>query len=500
MELFLNGIANMMQPYCLALMIIGTIIGIVFGAIPGLSSVMAIALFLPLTYSMEPSVGIALLLSLYIGSVSGGLISAILLKIPGTPSSVATCFDGHPMLEHGEGIKALGTGVVYSFLGTIFSVIILVFLAPQIAKAALAFGPHEYFSLSIFALCLIATLSSGSMAKGVFSGVLGLAFATIGIAPVYAVTRFTFGSVELSSGFDTLSVLIGLFAVSEIIKTAETAKHPENSTVAQIDYKHIKGFGFTWQEFKAQIGNAVLAAFIGVGIGILPGIGASTSNLVAYSAVKSRSKHPEKFGTGIMDGVVASETSNNASIGGAMIPLLTLGIPGDGCTAILLGAFMVHGIAPGPLLFTSQAQLVYDIFAAMCVATILMLVIEFFGLRVFAKMLDVPKYILLPIVFVFCVVGAFALSSRMFDVWALLGFGLVGYTFTRFHVPQAPMVIGFILGSMTETNFLRALMLSDNSFSGFVTQPISAAFLFTTVVYLGWIATKSLRKSKKVQA
>ena len=496
MELFINGLSNVLQPYCFALMVVGTIIGIIFGAIPGLSSVMAIALFLPMTYTMDPAVGMGLLLSLYIGSVSGGLISAILLKIPGTPSSVATCFDGHPMLEHGEGIKALGTGVVFSFLGTMFSVVILIFLAPQIAKGALAFGPHEYFSLSIFALCLIATLSSGSMVKGIFSGALGLAFSTIGIAPVNAVPRFTFGSVELSSGFDVLSVLIGLFAVSEIIKTAETAKKGEDSSVAQVDYKHIRGFGFTLKEFKAQLGNALMASVIGTGIGILPGIGASTSNLVAYSAIKNRSKHPEKFGTGIMDGIVASETSNNASIGGAMIPLLTLGIPGDGVTAILLGAFMVHGIAPGPLLFSSQGQLVYDIFAALCVSAVLMLLIEFFGLRVFAKMLQVPKYILLPIVFVFCVVGAFALSGRMFDVWALLAFGVIGYGFTRFKVPQAPMVIGFILGSMTETNFLRALMLSGNSFTGFFTQPISAAFLIFTVVYLLWNALKGVRKKK----
>lgn len=482
MELFINGLAAVFQPYCIALMVVGTIIGIFFGAIPGLSSVMAIALFLPMTYTMDPAVGMSLLLALYLGSVSGALISAMLLKIPGTPSSVATCFDGHPMVEHGEGIKALGTGVVFSFLGTMFSVVVLIFLAPQIAKGALAFGPHEYFSLSVFALCLIATLSSGSMVKGIFSGALGLAFSTIGIAPVNAVQRFTFGSVELTSG----------------IKTAETARKGDHSKAAQINYKHIKGFGFSLKEFKGQIGNALMASVIGTGIGILPGIGASTSNLVAYSAIKNRSKHPEKFGTGIMDGIVASESANNASIGGALIPLLTLGIPGDGVTALLLGAFMVHGIAPGPLLFSSQGQLVYDIFAALCVAGVLMLLIEFFGLRVFAKMLQVPKYILLPIVFVFCVVGAFALSGRMFDVWALLAFGLIGYIFTRFNVPQAPMVIGFILGSMTETNFLRALMLSDNSFSGFFTQPISALFLILTVIYLGWNAVKAFRKKKKI--
>lgn len=301
LELFVQGLAIVLSPQCLMLIVIGVAIGIIFGA------------------------------------VSGGLISAILINIPGTPASIATCFDGHPLQQKGEGAKALGVGIVFSFIGTMLSFLALVFIAPPLARAALQFGPHEYFSIAIFSLTLIATLSTGSLRKGIFSGVLGFAFATVGIAPIDAVVRYGFGRVELNSGFDTLTVLIGLFAISEVIKIAENAKQKDNAKVGSVSMRSIKGFGFSIKELIQQIPNCIRSALIGIGIGILPGIGGSTANLVAYMVAKKRSKYPEKFGTGIIDGVVASETSNNASIGGALIPLLTLGIPGDGVTAILLG-------------------------------------------------------------------------------------------------------------------------------------------------------------------
>ncbi len=496
LELFAQGFANVFSPFCLVLMVLGTVIGIIFGAVPGLSSVMAIALFLPLTYGMDPGQGLSVLVALYIGSVSGGLVSAILLKIPGTPASIATCFDGHPMLARGEGAKALGAGVFYSFLGTIISVVALMFIAPQIAKVAINFGPHEYFAISIFSLMLIATLSSGSMIKGIFSGVLGLAFATVGIAPLDAVKRFTFGTVALSDGFDVLTVMIGLFAVSEVIKIAEVAKREKASDVAQVNMK-VKGFGFTVKEFVQQIPNAIRAALVGLGIGILPGIGAGTSNLVAYTVNKNADKkHSDEYGKGYIGGIISSETANNASVGGAMIPLMTLGIPGDGVTALLLGAFMVHGIAPGPLLFQNYGPLVYTIFVACLVATVLMLAIEWYGMRIFAKVLKVPRHILLPIVFVLCVVGAFGLSSRVFDVWAVLIFGVIGYFFTIFKVPQAPFVIGFVLGSMAETNFRRGMMMSDDNFLDFFTKPIAAAFLIFTLVYFIYVVVKEIKKAQ----
>lgn len=492
LELFAQGMLTVLSPQYLMWEIIGTVVGIIFGAIPGLTAVMAIALFLPMTYGMTMGLGISILIALYIGAISGGLISAILLKIPGTPSSVATCWDGHPLAEKGQAAKALGVGIVFSFMGTVVSIVALMFIAPTLAKLALRFGPHEYFGIAVFSLTLIATLSSGSMVKGLFSGLVGFMFATVGIAPVDATVRFTFGRFELNNGFDTLTVLIGLFAITEIIKVAETVKREREGSVTAVDMSKVKGFGFSVPEFFGQTYNFIRSALLGIGIGILPGIGGATSNMLAYLVAKKQDKHPERFGTGVIDGVVASETANNATIGGALIPLLTLGIPGDGVTAIMLGGFLVHGIQPGPMLFRAQADLVYTIFAALIVCSVLMLVIEFFGLRIFVRLLKVPKHILLPIIFVLCVVGAFGLSSRLFDVWTILVFGLIGYGFVKFGIPQAPFIIGFVLGPMAETNLRRGLMLSDGNFMGFITNPLSGAFLLVALLAILWPLLKGL--------
>ena len=492
-SLFQQGIEAVFTFQILGLVFFGTVVGIIFGAIPGLTSTMAVALFLPITYTLGAAAGISLLVALFIGGTSGGLISAILLKIPGTPSSIATTFDGAPLMEKGEGAKALGVGIVFSFLGTILSIVALVFIAPTLAKIALSFGPHEYFSIAIFSLTLIVTLASGSMVKGLFSGVVGFAFSTVGIAPVDAITRFTFGQTALNGGFEILTVLIGVFAISEVIKVAENVKHERAATIAQVSMKDIKGFGFSLAEFYGQGWNGLRSALIGIGVGILPGIGAGTSNIVSYIVAKKRSKYPEKFGTGIIDGVVASETANNAGIGGAMIPLLTLGIPGDAVTAVMLGGFMIHGIQPGPLLFTTQGVLVYTIFSALILSTFMMLLCEFYGLRIFVKLLAVPKHILLPIILVLCVVGAFGLGNRIFDIWTILLFGMIGYGFVKMGIPQPPFIIGFILGPMAEVNLRRGLMLSDGSFTGFLTSPISGTFLVLSAASITWHIVQASR-------
>jgi len=492
-ELLQAGFGAVFSPYIFILITLGVAVGIVFGAVPGLSATMAIALCLPLTYTMGPAAGLSLLVALFIGATSGGLISAILLKIPGTPASIATTFDGGPMMEKGEGLKALGVGVVFSFIGTVFSIVALMSIAPSLAKVALRFGPHEYFSIAIFSLTLIATLSTGSLLKGIYAGTLGFAFSTVGIAPVDAIRRFTFDSPNLNGGF---AMMIGMFAVAEVIKIAETGRSMHKSKIATVSMKGVKGFGFSMKEFFGQIPNAFRSSLIGIGIGILPGIGAGTSNIVSYIIAKKRSKHPEQFGKGAVEGVVASETANNAGIGSAMIPLMTLGIPGDTVTAILLGGFMIHGIQPGPLLFISQGPLVYTIFAALILASVMMLVLEFYGLRIFIKLLAVPKHILLPIILVLCVVGAFGLSSRVFDVWTILLFGLIGYGFVKGGMPAAPFIIGFILGPMAETNLRRGLMLSDGHFTGFLTNPISACFLALALLSVLWHLFSALRGRK----
>ena len=495
-DLLIQGFGNVLSPQIFLLITMGVAVGIVFGAVPGLTAVMAIALCLPLTYGLGPAAGISLLIALFVGATSGGLISAILLKIPGTPASIATTFDGAPMMEKGEGAKALGAGIVFSFIGTVLSIGALMFIAPSLARFALSFGPHEYFAIAVFSLTLIATLSSGSMVKGIFAGVLGFAVSTVGIAPVDGSARFTMGMAELNAGFSILTVLVGMFAVAEVIKTAESARSPTDPGAVPPPLMKIKGFGFSMAEFIGQIPNTLRSSAIGIGIGILPGIGAGTSNILSWIAARKMSKTPEEFGRGKLDGVVASETANNAGIGGAMIPLLTLGIPGDAVTAILLGGLMIHGIQPGPMLFIAQGPLVYTIFAALLVAAMLMLVLEFWGLRLFVKLLAIPKHILLPIILVLCAVGAFGLASRVFDIWTILAFGILGYAFVKAGIPTAPFIIGFILGPMAETNLRRGLQLSRGDFTGFLTNPISATFLGLAALSIALTLWASLRAPK----
>lgn len=495
------GFGEVLTPMGIFLMCIGVAVGIVFGALPGLSATMAIALFLPVTYAMASTDAMTLLMALFIGAISGGLISAILLHIPGTPSSVATCFDGHPLVQKGQAAKALGIGVVFSFLGTVFSTVLLMFIAPQIARVAINFGNYEFFSIAIFSLTMIATLSSGNMVKGIIAGVLGFIFSTVGTDTIEGTARFNFNITALKGGFDMLAVMVGLFAVGEIIAAAETSRHNEGEVV-QPSMKGIKGFGFTLKEFKSQGVNALRSALIGMGIGILPGIGGGTSNMMAYTVAKNSDRHAKELGplgTGRIDGVVASETANNATIGGAMVPLLTLGIPGDTTTAMLLGALTLHGLTPGPLLFQNQAEVVYGIFAAMLIASVVMLFMEFFGLRVFVKLLSIPKYILLPCVFVLCVVGAYALKNNMSQVIACLVFGALGFTFKKFNVPSTPFILGFILGPLAEVNYRRGMMRTGGNFTPFLTSPISAIFLGIALLVLVMNLIKPIRVRKKAE-
>jgi len=475
----LAGLSAVLDPVALLMMLAGVIVGIIFGAIPGLSATMAVALFLPVTYTLATTQGISLLIGLYIGAISGGLISAILLRIPGTPSSIATCFDGHPMAQRGEAGKALGIGIFYSFLGGLFSFIALLVIAPPLAKIALKFSPFEYFSIAIFSLTLIGSLASKALVKGMISGVLGFMIATIGVAPVDAYPRFTFGLTELSGGIDILPLMIGLFAVAEILSTARKGTGLEGATISNPDMKKLRGFGFSMAEFLSQIPNFIRSFLIGLGIGILPGIGGGTSNLLSYAAAKNSSRHPEKFGTGIIDGVVASETANNASIGGALIPLLTLGIPGDTVTAILLGGLTIKGLTPGPMLFRTNADLIYAVFFACIVANFMMLVVEFGGIRAFIAVLKIDKKILLPVIMVLCVVGAYGTNNRIFDVWAIFLLGLLGFGLSYLDFSLSPMILGFILGPMAEQNLRRGLMFSRGSFLPFITRPVSLIFLLT---------------------
>lgn len=485
-----EGLLSVLNFGTFGVILIGVIIGIIFGAIPGLTSTMGVALCLPITFSMTPLNGITMLVALYVGGTSGGLISAILLKIPGTPSSVATTFDGAPMAERGEGGRALGIGILYSFLGTILSIIALIFIAPSLAKIALKFGPYEYFAICLFALTMIGAMVGDNLLKGLMSGIAGVTFSLFGIASIGGAERFTFGLQDLENGFQLLPVMIGLFAVSEILNVGAEGISANKSQALNCK---IKGFGISLKEFKEQFVNFIRSALIGIGIGILPGIGGATSNIVAYSVAKQQSKYPEKFGTGVIDGVIATETANNASIGGALIPLLTLGIPGDTVTAMILGGLTLHGIAPGPLLFKNSGVLVYGIFAAFLIATFVMLIVEYGGIRLFIKVLSVPKYILLPVILVLCVVGTYGTNHSMFDVWTALIFGGIGFFMEKHKFPQAPMILGFVLGTVVEENLIRGLMYSNNNFWAFFKSPIAAAFMILTFCMLIWTAYKQVK-------
>jgi putative tricarboxylic transport membrane protein len=494
-DLFIQGLGAICAPSTLILMMLGTALGILFGALPGITATLGVALCLPLTFSMEPIAGFAVLISLYIGGISGGLISAIFLNIPGTGSSVATTFDGSPMARKGEGGKALGAGIVFSFIGTFIGIIVLVFFAPFLAKIALKFGPMEFFGVTFFSLMMIASLSGKSLLKGLVAGCVGMGLAMVGTAPIDGLPRFTFGFQEFQAGFSLLPALVGLFAIPEVLKAIA------DPAMASIDADNvrIKGFGFSFKEFAGQIKNLMVSSVIGVGVGILPGVGGGASNIMAYGAVRGISNYPEKFGTGIIDGIVASETANNATIGGAMVPLLTLGIPGDTITAVLLGAFMVHGLQPGPMLFRNNTSLIYAIFAAMIVANIMMLVIEFGFMRGFVRLLRIPKGILLPLVLTLCVIGAFSANNRIFDIWVLLGFGIVGVILSRADYPQAPVILGFILGPYVETYLRRGMQFSRGDFFAFFKSPVACVFILIGLATLVFNVVKYLKNFAKTR-
>ncbi len=489
----IEGFMAVLHPATLFLIIGGVVAGIVFGAIPGLSAFTALALFLPITFGMEPVNGIAFLKAIYVGGLSGGLISAILLGIPGTPSSIATCFDGYPMAQRGEAGKALGTAIVFSFVGGIFSALVLTYLGPAIAGVALKFGPYEYFAVILFALTTVSGLSAGNINKGLLSCLLGIGFSFVGIDRLSSYTRYTGGISSLAAGFNLVPLLIGTFAVSQIIDTA--AKGP--TSIQRAPAARVKGFGLSFREFVYQLKNAIPAAFIGLAVGILPGIGGNASNLLAYAFCKKRSKYPEKFGTGIMDGIVASETSNNATIGGALIVLLTLGIPGDNATSMVLAGFQIHSITPGPLLFKTSAALVYALFAAFIIANLVMMVSELLGLPLFSKVLSIPGSYLLPVVIACCFVGSFSANNRIFDILVMVIFGLVGYILKRWEYPLAPMVVGFILAPLLEENVRRSLMRTEGSFLPILSSPIALVFFILTAVMVVLSVRSELKERKK---
>jgi putative tricarboxylic transport membrane protein len=487
-----DGLGLILQWQPILLIVGGVILGIILGSIPGLTATMGVALLLPLTFNMTPINGIAMLVGVYVGGISGGLISAILLGIPGTPSSIATTFDGAPMARAGKADQALGLGITSSFIGGALSGVLLLAIAPTLAKFALKFGPFEYFSLAVFGLTVVVSVSSRSLIKGLIAAVMGVILTAVGPDPINSLPRYTFGIYQLEVGFDLTASLLGLLAISQVLLEARTR---ESAYV--YDPGAMKNFLPSLGELVASAVNLIRSSIIGVFVGALPGVGGSIASLLAYDQAKKASKNPEMFGAGHKDGLIASEAANNAMTGGAMTTMLALGIPGDAVTAILLGAFMIHGLRPGPLLFKDQAHFVYGVIMAFFIANLAMFIIETGAIRMFIKVLQVPKYILLPVILVMCALGAFAINNRIFDIWVTFGFGLLGYLMEREGFPTGPMVLGFILGPLMEVNLRVGLMTSGGDVMPFFTRPISALLLALSVFSI-WFALRQQKKSAQM--
>ncbi|MFV0386078.1 tripartite tricarboxylate transporter permease [Paracoccus sp. (in: a-proteobacteria)] len=482
-DLMLAGASHVFQPWTLIAIFCGVAGGLVIGAIPGLTSTMAIALMVPLTYAMEIEFAIPLLMGVYCGAISGGLVGAILLNIPGTPASAGTCLDGYPMAAKGQATRALGLAVYSSMIGGTISGLALVLIAPLLARVALSFGPWEYFALVVFTFtCISAMSAKGRAVKAFMAAFLGLGLALVGLDEASGQTRLTFGFTAFQAGFYELPALIGLYAIPQLLSDSDDIGR--KGTILKIDFD-LRSFTGTIREVLSRWIDLLRSSFIGIVIGILPGVGPGLSNIVAYSQAKRASRTPGKFGTGeLPEAVIAPEAANNASMGGALIPMLTLGIPGDASTLMMLGAFMLHGIDPGPLLFRDHGDIIWIVFIAFFVAFAFCTVIYHFFIPLTVKAISVPRQYVIPVLLVLCTVGCYALNNRMFDVYCFLGFGLLGYLLHIARVPVLPVILGLILGPMAEEQLSLALSFGQGSVLPFFTRPISGAILLISILSL----------------
>lgn len=493
MDAFILGASQVLSFSTLIMMFFGSIAGIVAAAIPGFTVTMAIVLTLPLTFALPPLQGVSVMLAVYVGGYTGGLISAALLGIPGTPSALATTFDAYPMARNGEPGRALSLGVWASFFGTLISTAVLIVAAPPLAVFAVKLGPWEYFSLIVFALTIVAGLVGHSLQRGLISGLIGLAIAMVGTDPMMGRPRFDMGLDALRVGLPFLVVLIGIYAISQLASEVEdpkSIKKDEKLVKGEIKFNNLA----VMREVLMRPVNLIRSSMIGVAIGALPGAGGSIANLIAYDQAKRASKTPEEFGKGSPEGVIASESGNSATAGGGLIPMISLGIPGTAVDAVLLAALMVHGISIGPRLFIDNPDLVYGMFIAMAVSSLMMLLICVVSMRAFLRVAEVPKWVIVPTVLVFCIVGTFALNNRVSDLSLLVAIGIFGYALKALDYPLAPLVLAVILGPIAETNLRRALM-TDDDWSLFLTRPVSLVFLVAALLSIAW-AVRGILKNR----
>lgn len=463
------------------LSLLGALYGMIVGAIPGLNATTAIILALPLTYAMDTIPSYILLIAVWIGGISGGYIGSVLVGIPGTIGSVATVYDGYEMTKKGESGRALSVCAVANFLGTVPSLIIAMFASGLISRVAVKMGAWEIFSLCMCALVLVVTLSKGNFFKGMIATGLGLLLSEVGFAPTCGTLRFTFGMYQLTGGFTLVCVMMGLFAGRVII--LEYAKEERMGAKKHIE---VGKFVNPLPDYKNNIKNTIRSFFIGLWIGFLPGMGSALSNVVAYAQEQSSSKHPDEFGKGCVDGVIAPEVANNASVGGALIPAIALGIPGDGATAILLGALIMHGLEAGPLLMTKEPQLVYTIFTCGIFAGIFVLLCQIFGVKLLPKLLNVDYHWLYPAIVAFVFLGSYISSPNSFTLFATLGLTVLGLWMTYAGIPASPFCLAFVLGNMVELNFRRAMSYPNATVWSFFSRPVSAFFLIVALASVAW--------------
>jgi putative tricarboxylic transport membrane protein len=471
----LASLAEVIQPQYMLPLAIGTLAGLVGGALPGVTITMTIIIVLPFTFGLDPLAGLAAMIGVYVGGETGGLVTASLLGIPGTPSAVATTFDGFPMARRGEPGRAVWLGTWASFIAGILGAVFLVAATVPLARFALQFGPWEYFSLFVFALSMVAGLTEQSLLKGFLSAGIGLIITVIGTDPIMAVPRFTFGSDFLRGGFQFLPVLIGVFAFAQIMTDLERVAGGRPLTRIETPSLAVSHAAVIWEILKRPF-LLLWSTVIGLLIGVLPAIGGSAANVMAYDQAKKFSRHPEKFGTGVPEGIIASEAANNSNVAGSLVTIMAFGIPGDAVTAVMLGAMIIHGIQPGPLFIAQEPRVAYGIFAAYLLAHPVMIVLQWLLARVYLRIVQVPKAVLIPNVLVLCVIGAYALNNTMDNVYALLLFGLLGYVLVKAGIPLAPLILGVILGDQIEVNLVRSLMTDADPWQ-FLLRPISGAML-----------------------
>ena len=474
------------NPEVLLMTFIGALGGVLLGAIPGMTATMGVALLIPFSFGMDLIPSIGLLLGIYCGGMYGGSISAILIHAPGTPAAAATLLDGYPMCKKGQAGKALSVAMFASFCGGVIGALVMTFLSPLVADMAMNFGPGEMFMLAVFGLSVIVAISGKSVAKGLISAFFGMLLCTVGLDPTNGIPRFiTTKQTGLLDGFQFIPTLIGLFAVSEVIAGVE---------------RIIRGEEHEQKSNEKIWPNILSGGLIGTFIGAIPGAGGDIAVFVSYGASKSASKHPELYGTGIPNGVAATESANNGCSGGAMIPLLSLGVPGDSVTAILLGAFIMKGITPGPMMYVTELPTVYRVFAALMLANLCMLVVGCLGVRFFAKIVSVEKKMLYPIILVISLLGAFSINKNAFDVGVCVAFGIIGWLMNKYEFPLSPILLALILGPMCEKNFVRYMNIQRGNFFAITTSPIAMVFATVAILVIVYSVYNQSKINKRAAA